>query len=66
MTIADVQVQKIWPFFLNVLALLQDKWAWLSKVHPSMNLSYNNLIKAMTDAGETLFLEYQKEQDKSM
>ncbi|RSL94327.1 hypothetical protein CEP52_012710 [Fusarium oligoseptatum] len=56
---------KIWPYFLNVLALLQDKWKWLSKVQPSMNLSYNNLIKAMTDAGETFFLEYQKEQDTS-
>ncbi|KAI8663279.1 hypothetical protein NCS57_00928500 [Fusarium keratoplasticum] len=56
---------KIWPYFLNVLQLLQDKWKWLSKVHPGMNVSYNNLIKAMTDAGETLFLEYQKEQDRS-
>ncbi|RSL39675.1 hypothetical protein CEP54_016279 [Fusarium duplospermum] len=56
--------EKIWPFFLNVLALLQDKWMWLSKIQPSMNLSYNNRIKAMIDAGETSFLEYQKEQGK--
>jgi hypothetical protein len=48
-----------------VLELLQNKWKWLSKVHPAMNVSYSNLIKAMTDAGERLFLEYQKEQDRS-
>ncbi|UPK92541.1 hypothetical protein LCI18_003476 [Fusarium solani-melongenae] len=53
------------PYFLNVLKLLQDKWKWLSKVHPAMNVSYNNLIKVMTGAGETLFLEYQEEQDRS-
>ncbi|EEU35067.1 uncharacterized protein NECHADRAFT_82464 [Fusarium vanettenii 77-13-4] len=63
-TIRDFK-EKIWPYFLTVLELLQDKWTWLSKVNPIMNVSYNNLIKAMVDAGETFFLEYQKEQDKS-
>ncbi|KAI8716274.1 hypothetical protein NCS52_00920600 [Fusarium sp. LHS14.1] len=63
-TVGDFK-DKIWPYFLTVLELLQNKWKWLSKVHPVMNVSYNNLIKAMTDAGETFFLEYQKEQDKS-
>lgn len=64
--IADMFDQKIWPYFLNLLELLQDKWKWLSKVHPAVNASYSNLIKAMTDAGETVFLEYQKEEDRSV
>ncbi|KAJ4212784.1 hypothetical protein NW759_011424 [Fusarium solani] len=63
-TVRDFK-DKIWPCFLTVLELLQNKWKWLSKVHPAMNVSYSNLIKAMTDAGERLFLEYQKEQDRS-
>lgn len=47
-----------WGIIIDTLSVLTNSWPWLNKVQPGMHVSYAQLFKSVTDAGQAFFQEF--------